>query len=237
MTKPNISIIIPVYNESKNLNQLFSILDTFKNQCEVIFVDAYSQDCTLKIIEDRGYKCVISPKKGRSNQMNYGAMISTGDILWFLHADSIPPETALVQIRDVLENGYEVGCFKIGFDSQHLLMKVCGFQSNVRVRVRNIAFGDQGIFIKRELFELLGHYAAIPLMEDYQLSMDIKKLGLKIGMASGKIVTSERRFLSGGRLRTMYWMQVLQHKFRRGDDIEEITKAYEAIKRKLNKEQ
>ena len=225
-------MIIPVYNERENIGKVIDVLDSFNGQCEIIFVDGGSRDQTLEIIEARGYRGIRSVKKGRAHQMNEGAAIARGEVLWFLHGDSIPPETALIEIQDVFAKGYQVGCFKIRFDSKHFYMKVCGFQSDARVRLRNIAFGDQGIFIKRDLFEMLGGYAEIPLMEDYQLSMDIKKLGLKIGMTNGRITTSERRFVAGGRLRTMWWMQVLQHKFRRGDDIEEIATAYGAIKRK-----
>ncbi len=98
-----------------------------------------------------------------------------GDILLFLHADSILPKNALNEIHRIICQGYKVGCFKIRFNSRSVLMKICGFMSNLRVRLRNIAFGDQGIFIDRSYFYELGGFAEIPpLMEDYQLSMDVK---------------------------------------------------------------
>ena len=119
--------------------------------------------------------------------MNYGASLSKGDILLFLHADSFLPSDALEQIHKIIYKGYKVGCFKIKFDSRSILMKICGFMSNLRVRLRNIAFGDQGIFIDRNYFYELGGFAEIPLMEDYQLSMDIKADGEKIALAETKI--------------------------------------------------
>lgn len=220
-----ISIIIPVYNEAPTINKLIDNLDQFKDCCEIIFVDGGSSDGTHRIIEER-YRIVYSPKKGRSNQMNYGATLSKGDILLFLHADSLLPRDGLIQIHRIINKGYKVACFKISFDSRSFLMKICGFMSNLRVRIRNIAFGDQGIFISRSYFYELGGFAEIPLMEDYQLSMDIKANGEKIALAKTKIKTSERRFVEMGRLKTMARMQRLQYMYRKGEDIETIVNLY-----------
>ena len=226
--RQGISVIIPVYNESQNIDTLLDSLMPMKEHCEIIFVDGGSSDDTAKRIESRGGLVVCSPQKGRANQMNYGASLVKGEILWFLHADSIPPRAALSRIRDVLNSGYSIGCFPIRFDSKCPLMFFNALLSNLRVHIRNIAFGDQGIFLRRTLFEALNGYAAIPLMEDYQLSLDVTKAGLRIGMAKGSITTSERRYVTYGRLRTIRRMQTLQRRFRRGDDIEEIARAYNA---------
>lgn len=200
-------------------------LDQFKEVCEIIFVDGGSSDGTDKIIGEK-YKLVYSPNKGRANQMNYGASISNGDILLFLHADSILANDAILHIQDAVLQGNRVGCFKIKFDSNNSLMKICGFMSNLRVRLRNIAFGDQGIFIERTYFYKLGAYKEIPLMEDYQLSMDIKSDGGKIALLKSKIKTSDRRFLENGRLKTMARMQILQYMYRKGEDINTISNLY-----------
>lgn len=223
--KNNISIIIPVYNEATTIKKLMDNLEQFKDHCEIIFIDGGSSDGTDRIIQEK-YYIVHSPKKGRSSQMNYGASLSEGNILLFLHADSLLPSACLDQIQKVISQGYRVGCFKIKFDSKSILMKICGFMSNMRVRLRNIAFGDQGIFITRKYFYELGGFKEIPLMEDYQLSMDIKDDGEKIGQAKTKIVTSERRFLKDGRLRTMARMQRLQYMYRKGKDVELIARLY-----------
>ncbi|HZK57098.1 MAG TPA: glycosyltransferase family 2 protein, partial [Clostridia bacterium] len=139
-----ISIIVPVYNEASTINKLMDNLEQFRDCCEIIFVDGGSSDGTDKIIERR-YRPFYSPQKGRSYQMNYGASLSKGGILLFLHADSFLPDDALSQIHRIIRRGYKVGCFKIKFNSRSILMKICGFMSNLRVRLRNIAFGDQGI--------------------------------------------------------------------------------------------
>lgn len=220
-----ISIIIPVYNEISMIDKLMKNLKQFKDSCEIIFVDGGSSDGTdLRISEN--YRLIYSPKKGRSNQMNYGADQSRGEILFFLHADSILPVDALIQIQNIISNGYRVGCFKIKFNSKNILMKICGLMSNLRVSMRNIAFGDQGIFIRKDYFYKLGGFSEIPLMEDYKLSMDIKADGEKIVLAKSKIKTSERRFIEDGRLKTMAKMQKLQYMYRKGENIEVISKLY-----------
>ena len=226
MDKPDISIIIPVYNEAKHLDKLFSNIEFLRDKCEIIFVDGGSYDGTQDGILERGGNVIVAPQKGRANQMNYGAKNSTGDILWFLHADSVVPAMSFDQIQDVLDAGYKIGCFPIEFDSSHLFMTIHAWLSNFRVQSRSVAFGDAGIFLTRALFEELGGYADIPLMEDYQLSIDIKKLGLTIGMTKEKIITSQRRYIKNGPLKTMWKMQVLQHQFRQGHDIQKIANSY-----------
>lgn len=220
-----ISIIIPIYNEASTINELMINLAQFKDQCEIIFVDGGTSDGSDKIIQEE-YRLVLSPKGGRANQMNYGASLSKGDILLFLHADSLLPEDALSQIQKITSKGSKVGCFRIKFQSQSILMKICGFMSDLRVLLRNIAFGDQGMFIRKGYFNELGGFKELPLMEDYQLSMDIKADGEKIALVKSKIETSERRFVENGRLETMARMQRLQYMYRKGVNIEVIANLY-----------
>lgn len=220
-----ISVIIPVYNEAIRINDLIYNLEQFKDHCEIIFVDGGSDDGTNKRVEEK-HRLIYSPKKGRSYQMNYGASLAEGEILLFLHADSFLPTNALDEIHRIISQGYKVGCFKIKFTSNSIIMKICGLMSNLRVRLRNIAFGDQGIFIDRNYFNELGGFKEIPLMEDYQLSIDIKADKEKIGLTKTKINTSERLFIKIGRLRTMARMQKLQHMYRKGADVEVIASLY-----------
>ncbi|QRN84778.1 TIGR04283 family arsenosugar biosynthesis glycosyltransferase [Clostridia bacterium] len=221
-----ISIIVPVYNEATNIQAFMSYMEQFKPHCEIIFVDGGSDDGTDQILAEK-YMLSYSSKKGRSYQMNHGASLASGDILLFLHSDSLLSDGALAEIERIISEGYKVGCFKIRFDSSSILMKICSFMSSVRVRVRNIAFGDQGIFIERDFFNQLGGFAELPLMEDYQLSMDIKRYGQKIALADATIITSERRFTKFGRIRTMAKMQKLQYMHRQGVDSAKIASLYE----------
>lgn len=224
-TNKKISIIVPVYNEVGIITEFMDHLKPFKDHCEIIFVDGGSRDGTDKMIKER-YRIVNAPKKGRGHQMNYGASLSKGEILLFLHVDTFIPKDALSQISRIMSKGFKVGCFKIQFESRSFLMKICGFMSNRRVQFRNIAFGDQGIYINKAYFDGLGGFSDIPIMEDYQLSMDIKADGEKIALAKSKVQTSERRFVENGRIKTMARMQRLQYLYRKGEDTKVLANRY-----------
>ena len=222
-------MVLPVCNESELIGRILNQLLLIKDKCEIIFVDGGSNDDTVKQIEDMGFMAVVSPKKGRAVQMNHGVALAHGEIIWFIHADSKLPNGALEQIIKAVDAGCKVGCFRLKFDCKSLLMSFTAFCSNnIRTRLRNITFGDQGIFITRELFEAIDGYADIPLMEDYQLSLDVAKAGYRVNLMKEKIITSERRYKTMGRLKTIFFMWKLQRRFLRGEDMELIAREYES---------
>ncbi|MDR1732308.1 MAG: TIGR04283 family arsenosugar biosynthesis glycosyltransferase [Synergistaceae bacterium] len=230
-----ISVIVPVLNEREAIPALMERLKDFAGTCEIIFVDGGSGDGTPDILRENSFTVLNSPEKGRALQMNFGVNASRGDVLWFVHGDSLPPADAPGQIHEILSRGFRAGCFPIRFNSSSPVMTLCGWLSNLRVRLRSIAFGDQGIFIERAFFEKLGGFAPVPLMEDYRLSQDIIAAGQKIGLAKSYIVTSERRFLEGGRLRTLLKMQKLQYLYRKGVSPEILAGLYRTGERKILK--
>ena len=227
MKQETISLIIPVYNEAAGIGGFLRQLEGLPGDWEAIFADGGSTDGTAEQIAP--HYPVISCPRGRAGQMNAGAGHSGGDILLFLHADSILPRDLCAQVLEVRSRGYSFGCFRIRFDSTSPVMKLGAFFSNLRVRLRKIAFGDQGIFMTRELFEQIGGFPEMPLMEDYQLSLSLRG-SVKLGQARGYLTTSARRFESGGMFRTMWKMKRLQHQFRRGVPVEQIAKAYRDIR-------
>ena len=222
-----ISIIIPILNEKDKIESLLGQLADLDGDFEVIFADGGSNDGTLNMIGNK-YP-VISCPKGRAKQMNMAATHSTGDVLLFLHCDSVLPKDAMYQIKSIIEKRFEFGCFRLKFDSDKFLMKCCGFFSNMRVRLRKIVFGDQGIFITRRLFDEIGGFPDLPIMEDYKFSILLKSRH-KVRQANSYITTSSRRFIDGGVLRTMWKMQKLQYMFRHGTDAKEIAKLYRNIR-------
>ncbi|MBF0714445.1 TIGR04283 family arsenosugar biosynthesis glycosyltransferase [Gemella sp. GH3] len=226
-----ISIIIPIYNEEKILHDFIYNLYCLEHikDCEVIFVDANSSDKTIEILKDLSYfnyKYYTSAKKGRANQMNYGAKLSKGNIIWFLHADSVLEKNAITKI---LNSNYDVGCFKINFHPGGFKMFVNKKISTYRVKKKNIAFGDQGIFIKKYIFEKINGFKDIPIMEDYRLSEDLTNAGYKIKVIDSRITTSSRRYKKHP-LKTMWQMKKFQRMYKKGVDINKIAKLYKDIR-------
>jgi rSAM/selenodomain-associated transferase 2/rSAM/selenodomain-associated transferase 1 len=224
-----ISVIIPTYNEEKTIRPLLAQLREIRDKCEIIFVDGGSTDRTLDYI-DSEFRVLHAPK-GRAKQMNLGAAESTGDILFFLHCDSELPEKPLEQIRCVMKD-YRVGCFGIAFHSRNFFMFTCRVISNHRIKDRNVVFGDQGIFLERDLFFAMGMFPELPIMEDYQFSLNLKERGERIGITKKRIYTSDRRFPKGTvpKLREMWKMNRLRRKYRDGVSIETIAAMYEDVR-------
>lgn len=224
-----ISIIIPTYNEESTIEELQDQLETLKEKCEIIFVDGGSQDNTLKLLRPE-YR-VIHGGKGRARQMNEGAKESHGDILFFLHCDSELPARPLAEIRRVMKD-HAAGCFGIAFHSWNFFMWTCRVISNHRIKDRKVMFGDQGIFIDRDLFFEAGMFPEIPIMEDYQFSLTLKEMGIRLGMTKKRIYTSDRRFPKGTipKLRVMWKMNRLRKMYRDGVDIEKIADMYQDVR-------
>lgn len=226
-----LSIIIPTFNEEKNLHNFIFNLYCLENihLCDVIFIDGCSSDRTLEILKDLsyfGYRYTTAPKKGRANQMNYGALVAQENILWFLHADSILEKNVILKI---VNSNFDIGCLKIKFYPSNPLMLWNAKFSTLRVLKNNIAFGDQGIFIKKEIFEKINGYKDIPIMEDYKLSEDVTNLGYKIRIIDSTISTSSRRY-KNNILKTMWQMKKLQKMYKNGVNIEIIAQQYKDIR-------
>ena len=224
-----ISIIIPLYNEETTIEQLQRQLWPLKDKCEIIFVDGESTDGTLEKLSSEFR--LVRAKKSRAAQMNAGALASSGDILFFLHCDSELPAHPLEQIREVMRD-YEAGCFGIAFHSRNFFMFTCRVISNHRVKDRKVMFGDQGIFIDRELFFEVGMFPEIPVMEDYQLSLTLKERRVRLGMTRKRICTSDRRFPPGTipKLRLMWKMNRLRKMYRDQVPAETIAKLYRDVR-------
>lgn len=222
-----ISLITPIYNESKTIEGFLSQLDALPGDWEVLFADGGSRDDTLGKIGDR-YTVLHCPK-GRANQMNYAAERATGDYLWFVHCDSVLPKDAHEQISRAAAQGADWGCFHIGFDYNGPFMGCNTYFSNRRAR-KGIAFGDQGIWVKKDLFGEMGGFPDLPIMEDYEFSLRMRAAKHPITQLSGRIITSGRRYEKRFPLLTMWQMFHLRCLYRRGVDIQEIARRYKDIR-------
>jgi len=224
LRQAKISIIIPCYKEGDTLSKMEEELRPYKKQAEILFADGGENHFSGE------YKVVSCPK-GRAKQMNTAAKVASGDILFFLHCDSILPKGFLEEIREALRKT-PVACFGIRFSPSTPLMMICSFISNHRVYDRKVMFGDQGIFLGRELFFRIGAFPDLPLMEDYQFSLNLKKRGIPMGLCRKRLITSPRRFSGNAfhKLSVMWKMNRLRARYRKGESIDALAKEYRDIR-------
>lgn len=200
-----LSIIIPTYNEADQIATTIEKIHAsgLSVETEIIVIDGGSADETMLIAERNGARTFISARKGRGAQMNAGAAKSAGTILYFLHADSIPPRNFTTYIQRAMSAGAKSGCFRLQFDHQHWFLKAnCWF---TRFNVNAVRFGDQSLFVKREVFEKSGGFREdLVVMEDQEIIHRLKKHG-KFTVMSAAVTTSARKYLDNGIYR-MQWI-------------------------------
>ena len=163
--------------------------------------------------------------------MNTGAMNSSGDILFFLHCDSVLPCDFADEIKRCMKK-HSFGCFGVRFASRNIFMFTNRLISNHRALFRGLPFGDQGIFIDRDLFFEAGMFPDMLLMEDYEFSRRLKRLGIKPGMTTKRVLTSGRRYGRGTKsvLLTEFRMWNLRRLYRKGRSTEELAGMYRDVR-------
>lgn len=226
---PGISIVVPTFNEAAAVQRLQDQLDGMdlaSEGCEVLFADSESSDGTPGLVR-APYRLVSIPGRGRGRALNAGAEASSGEVILFLHCDSVLPPRALEELRRVMAH-HRAGCFGIRFDARSPVLLLCQVLSNARVRFRDLAYGDQGLFIERGLFFEMGGFADLPFMEDYQFALDLKARGVRLGMTRHRITTSARRFPPGERAKLDTWREMydLRRRYREGASPEELREGY-----------
>ena len=197
---PSISIVMPVRNEAAALAAYLPKLLQAR-QSEVIVVDGDSSDQSVMLAKALGAR-VVEGAANRAEQMNAGAAIATGDVLLFLHGDTQLPEDFEAQISQTLAPKEVVaGAFELRIDGEGAGLRRVEWGVRQRSRRLGLPYGDQGLFMARSLFEGLGGFAELPIMEDFELVTRLKKRG-KVAIASGAVVTSGRRWQQLGVGRT-----------------------------------
>ncbi|MCM8794198.1 MAG: TIGR04283 family arsenosugar biosynthesis glycosyltransferase [Candidatus Omnitrophica bacterium] len=213
-----ISIIIPAVNEEETLPGTVRSIQANAGPHEVILVDGGSSDGTVRIAREAGWRVVESTRCHRAFQMNLGARQARGEILFFLHADTrIPPDAVNRIGRAFARPGLAGGGFDRLFDSASLFLKFSCLVAGIRCRVSGLFLGDQGIFIRRDLFEKLGGFRELDLFEDVDLCRRMKKMGRLVTLTP-PVRSSARRFESGGPVRTTFSDLVLSLRYIRGAD-------------------
>jgi rSAM/selenodomain-associated transferase 2 len=203
-----ITVIIPVLNEADNIAK--NVLYLAKNKdIEIIIVDGDSKDNSIEVAKKLGFKVIKSPQAGRAFQMNQGARAAQGEILLFLHADTVLPAGYQQLIRTTLSRPNTIaGAFKLAIDSPKLSLRFIETMTNWRSRLLSLPYGDQGIFLYASTFRDVGGFANLPIMEDFELIQRLKKRG-KIAIVNEFITTSDRRWQKLGVMKTTIINQLI----------------------------
>jgi rSAM/selenodomain-associated transferase 2 len=202
----SLSIVIPVLDEEAEIADALTALAPLRARgVETIVVDGGSRDRTVALAGPLADRVIAAPR-GRAVQMNAGAAATAGDVLLFLHADTRLPGEADRLVPDGLaRSGRQWGRFDVRISGRHPLLPVVAALMNIRSRLTGIATGDQAMFVKRDLFERIGGFPAIPLMEDVALSRRLKRQGPPFCLTP-QAVTSGRRWEQRGVIRTILLM-------------------------------
>jgi rSAM/selenodomain-associated transferase 2 len=201
-------------------------LAPLRGEAEIIVADGGSEDATAQIARPMA-DLVIEAPRGRARQMNAGAAVARGDVLVFLHADTILPDAAPAAIREGLETTLRPwGRFDVAIASADPLLGAVAALMNLRSRWSGIATGDQAIFVLRETFVAVGGYPDIPLMEDVALSERLRALSAPICLRD-RVMTSARRWERHGVLRTIVLMWRLRFAYAMGVDPHRLARRYD----------
>ena len=221
-----ISIIIPVLNEAGNIGRLLNALQPYRGRGhELIVVDGASEDETVSIARPLA-DCLLVAPAGRARQMNVGASMAHGDVLWFLHADSQVPQHADELISNALTNCASTwGRFDVRLSGSNKSLRIVEKMMNLRSRLTGIATGDQAIFVNHDLFDRVGGFPDQCLMEDIEISKMLKKFQSPVSLHE-KLVTSSRRWEQNGIFRTILLMWVLRAAYFFGVPAEKLCLRY-----------
>jgi len=210
-----VSIIIPTYNEATAITALLNYLGPAmagEPALEILVVDGGSLDATVRLARQAGANVLASPRKGRAAQLNHGAQQARGEVLYFLHADSYPPPGFLADVRRTLGQGYGAGCYRLAFDHPHWFLRFSAWCT--RLPLTAVRFGDQSLFVRRDLFERLGGYREdLLLMEDQEIVGRLRARA-PFRLLPGVVTTSARKYLVNGvfRLQGIFTLLVVLYR-------------------------
>ncbi|MEA5506711.1 TIGR04283 family arsenosugar biosynthesis glycosyltransferase [Halotia wernerae UHCC 0503] len=207
LSTAKISIIIPTLNEGENIKAAIATTQPSTN-IEVIVVDGGSQDDTVAITQSLGVK-LISSLPGRAGQMNTGAIAASGEILLFLHADTRLPIGFDEMIRTALQQPRTVaGAFTLQINDPSWGLRLVERGVYWRSHFLQMPYGDQAIFLTTAVFQQIGNFPELPIMEDFELIRLLRRIG-RIVILPVPVVTSARRWLQKGIVKTTLLNQIV----------------------------
>ncbi len=195
-----ISVVIPALNEAARVADTIARVRTAPD-VEVLVVDGGSTDGTAALAESCGAR-VIHGERGRARQSNAGAAAAQGEVLLFLHADTLLPTGYDREVRSILARpGVAAGAFKLRLEPASPALDLIAFGANLRARAFGLPYGDQGLFLSAQLFRAMGGFPPIPIMEDFVFVRHLARRG-RVGLARGAVASSARRWQTLGPLKT-----------------------------------
>ena len=227
-TRDRISVIIPTLDEVGSLDALLADVARAR-EVETIVADGGSRDDTAARARQFGARVITGPP-GRALQMNHGADIARGRILFFVHADSRLPRGFDELIRRALSRpGAVAGAFRLRIDAPGMSLRFIEFWANLRSRHLKMPYGDQGLFLKAERFHQAGGFPALPIMEDFELMRGLRSQG-GIMILPAVIRTSPRRWLNMGAGRTTLINQIIVAAYLAGRSPHKLARFYRRSK-------
>ena len=219
-----LSVVVPTFNEEAIIAATLAAARQ-PGAAELIVVDGGSQDETVRLARAAADR-VVEVERGRARQMNAGAAVARGNVLLFLHADTCPPPAYAVAVeRALAEAGVVGGRFDLRLDAPGFAYRLLERLINARSRLTGVATGDQAIFVRRNVFERVGGYPPLPLMEDVALCRLLKCAG-RLACLRETVVTSARRWQQRGVARTVLLMWALRAAYYAGIPPARLARAY-----------
>jgi rSAM/selenodomain-associated transferase 2 len=218
------SIIIPTLNEEPIIESALTRLQHQRPACEIIIADGGSTDATIDLAASYADQVISSPQ-GRALQMNAGASQANGDVLIFLHVDTVLPDKALELIKQSLSNTHPWGRFDIRLSGRHPMFRLIALMMNWRSRLTGIATGDQVIFVSNQAFNGVGQYPEISLMEDIALCKALNKISPPVCLGV-KVISSSRRWECKGIFQTILLMWIIRLLYFLGADPDVLAQLY-----------
>lgn len=221
-----VSIVVPVLNEAGTIGDSLRRLQREFPECDLVVVDGDSTDGTYEAAAAVA-RTIRSPR-GRAVQMNTGAAACTGDVLWFIHADTAPDPAAYEQIRDAMADPRVVGGgLSLRFDRRTPSLHFLASASTARARRLHQIFGDQAMFIRRSVFDELVGFPLMPLMEDLEMSRRLHRRG-RLVVLDATCMASARRFEQHGTVSMIAFMQWLKLQYYVGVPPDVLSRSYRA---------